>query len=133
MRFSPSFSTSRLRDGGDPYAVSLQFEEGCCKWRAVHTNARGYGSPEFTTQVQHLARVLWRWDNVMASSALRSALRFTVCMQTVNLKTRLHRRLSGHRQRSVGSCGGTRNLPRCGRAATNLCGSAIGRTAATLG
>jgi len=32
------------------------------------------------------AKVLLRWDDVMASSALRSALRYTACMQAVYLK-----------------------------------------------
>src|ERR1700674_5591947 len=53
------------------------------------------------------ARVLSRWDNVMASSALRSALRSTACMQAVDLKTKLLLRLTGRRRRSVGSCGAT--------------------------
>src|SRR4030081_1813556 len=87
---------------------------------AAITKARGYGSPEFTTQVQHLARVLWRWDNVMASSALRSALRFTACMQAVNLKTKLRLRLTGRRRRSVESWSATPGLPRSGGAATSL-------------
>ena len=68
------------------------------------------------------ARVLWRWDNVMASSALRSALRFTACMQAVDLKTKLRLRLTGRRRRSVGSCSATPGLPRSGRAATSLSG-----------
>ena len=53
------------------------------------------------------ARVLWRWDNVMASSALKSALRFTACMQAVNLKTKLRLRFTVRRRRSIGSCGAT--------------------------
>src|SRR4030081_948081 len=89
---------------------------------AAITKARGYGSPEFTTQVQHLARVLWRWDNVMASSALRSALRFTACMQAVNLKTILGRRLVDRRRRLVGSCGATPDPPRSGAGATTRSG-----------
>ena len=68
------------------------------------------------------ARVLWRWDNVMASSALRSALRSTGCMQPVDLKTKLRLRLTGRRRRSVENCGATRSLPRSGRAATSLSG-----------
>src|ERR1700716_1616116 len=44
------------------------------------------------------ARVLWRWDNVMASSALKSALRSTACVQAVDLKTKLLLRLSGRRR-----------------------------------
>jgi transposase, IS30 family len=47
-------------------------------------------------------------------------LRFAVCMQTVNLKTKLRLHLTGRRRRSVGSCGATRNLPRSGRVATSL-------------
>src|ERR1700730_1159475 len=77
------------------------------------------------------ARVLWRWENVMASSALKSALRSTACMQAVDLKTILHLRLTERRRRSVGNCspalqgldGGLRACP----------GSAIGRASATLG
>src|SRR6478672_5523265 len=65
------------------------------------------------------ARVLWRWDSVMASSALRSALRFTACMQAVNLKTKLRLRLTVRRRRSIGSCGATPGLPRSGGAATS--------------
>ena len=68
------------------------------------------------------ARVLWRWDNVMASSALRSALRSTACMQAVNLKTKLRLRLTGRRRRSVGSCGATPGRPRSGPGATSLSG-----------
>ena len=68
------------------------------------------------------ARVLWRWDSVMASSALRSALRFTACMQAVNLKTKLRLRSTGRRRRSVGNCGATPGLPRSGRGATSLSG-----------
>ena len=60
------------------------------------------------------ARVLWRWDNVMASSALRSALRSTACMQPVDLKAKLRLRLTGRRRRSVGNCGATPGLPRSG-------------------
>jgi hypothetical protein len=43
------------------------------------------------------ARVLWRWDNVMASSALKSALRSTACTQAVDLKTKLLLRSTGRR------------------------------------
>jgi hypothetical protein len=68
------------------------------------------------------ARVLRRWDNVMASSALKSELRSTGCMQPVDLKTKLRLRLTGRRRRSVGSCGATPGLPRFGRVATNLSG-----------
>src|ERR1019366_5029206 len=53
------------------------------------------------------ARVLWRWESVMASSALRSGLRSTACMQAVDLKTKLHLRLIGRGRRLVGSCGAT--------------------------
>src|SRR5258705_11838858 len=66
------------------------------------------------------ARVLWRWDNVMASSALRSALRSTGCMQPVDLKTKLRLRLTERHRRSVGSCGATPGLPRSGPGATSL-------------
>jgi hypothetical protein len=58
----------------------------------------------------------------MASSALKSGLRFTACMQAVNLKTKLHRRLTGRRQRSAVSCGATRGPPRSGQGATSLSG-----------
>jgi hypothetical protein len=68
------------------------------------------------------ARVLWRWDNVMASSALRSALRSTACMQAVDLKTKLHLRSTGRRRRSVGNCGAIPGLPRFGRGVTSLSG-----------
>src|SRR4030095_2133244 len=53
------------------------------------------------------ARVLLRWDDVMASSALKSALRSTACMQAADLKTILHRRLTEPPRRSVGNCGAT--------------------------
>ena len=68
------------------------------------------------------ARVLWRWDNVMASSALKSALRYTACMQAVYLKTKLRLRSTGRRQRSVGNCGATPGRPRSGRVAMSLSG-----------
>src|SRR3954453_9211521 len=68
------------------------------------------------------ARVLWRWDNVMASSALKSALRFTACMQAVNLKRILRRCLAGRRRRSVGSCGAIPGVAGSGTAATCLSG-----------
>jgi hypothetical protein len=58
----------------------------------------------------------------MASSALRSGLRSTVCMQAVDLKTKLHLRLTGRHRRSVENCGVTRSLPRSGPAATSLSG-----------
>jgi hypothetical protein len=70
-------------------------------------------------------RVLWRWDNVMASSALRSALRSTACMQVADLKKVLHLHLTGLRRRSVGNCGATPSLPGPGRVATNLSGLII--------
>ena len=66
------------------------------------------------------ARVLLRWDDVMASSALKSALRSTACMQAVDLKTILHWRLTERRRRSVGNCGATPGRPRAGREATSL-------------
>ena len=50
----------------------------------------------------------------MASSALKSELRSTGCMQPVDLKTKLRLRLTGRRRRSVGSCGATPGLPRFG-------------------
>src|SRR6202163_3580042 len=58
----------------------------------------------------------------MASSALRSGLRSTACMQAVDLKTKLHLRLTGRHRRSVENCGVTRSLPRSGPAATSLSG-----------
>ena len=58
----------------------------------------------------------------MASSALRSALRSTACMQAVDLKTKLRLRLTGRRRRSVGNFGATPGLPRSGRGATSLSG-----------
>ena len=79
------------------------------------------------------ARVLWRWDNVMASSALRSALRSTACMQAVNLKTKLRLRSTGAVDDQSGTAaqlpayqgldGGLRACP----------GSAIGRAPAAVG
>src|SRR5216684_3975175 len=48
------------------------------------------------------ARVLWRWDSVMASSALKSALRSTACMQAVDLKTKLLLRSAAARWLSAG-------------------------------
>src|ERR1700681_498205 len=68
------------------------------------------------------ARVLWRWDNVMASSALRSALRSTACMQAVDLKTKLHLRSTAHRRGSVGSCGAMPGQLRSGWGATSPSG-----------
>src|SRR5712664_4095969 len=68
------------------------------------------------------ARVLWRWDNVMASSALRSALRSTGCMQPVDLKTKLRLRLTERHRRSVGNCGAIPGQPRSGPGATSLSG-----------
>src|SRR5216683_2233348 len=68
------------------------------------------------------ARVLWRWDNVMTSSVLRSALRSTACMQAVDLKTKLHLRSSGRRRRSVGNCGAIPGQLRSGRGVTSLSG-----------
>src|SRR4029453_8049440 len=65
-------------------------------------------------------RVLLRWDDVMASSALKSALRSTAGMPAVDLKTILHRRLAERRRRSVGNCGATPGRPRSGREATSL-------------
>ena len=58
----------------------------------------------------------------MASSALRSALRSTGCMQPVDLKTKLRLRLNGRRRRSVGSCGATPGPRRFGMGATSLSG-----------
>ncbi len=68
------------------------------------------------------ARVLWRWDNVMASSASKSELRSTACMQAVDLKTKLLLRSTGRHRRSVGNCGATPGQPRSGRGATSLSG-----------
>src|SRR5216683_7383690 len=79
------------------------------------------------------ARVLWRWDNVMASSALRSELRFTACMQAVNLKTKLRRHSIGRRQRSVGNCGGILGAPRSGWGVRACPGPPIGRAPAAMG
>ena len=58
----------------------------------------------------------------MASSALKSALRFTACMQAVNLKTKLLLRSGGRRRRSVGNCDATPDPRRFGRAVTSLSG-----------
>ena len=66
----------------------------------AHRNVSAYWIPlRLTTQVQHLLKVLSRWDNVMASSALKSALRYTACMQAVYLKTKLRLHLAGHGRR----------------------------------
>jgi len=51
----------------------------------------------------------------MASSALKSALRSTACMQAVDLKTELLLRLTGRRQRLVGNWSATPGPPRSGR------------------
>ena len=58
----------------------------------------------------------------MASSALRSALRSTGCMQPVDLKTKLRLRLNGRRRRSVVNFGATPGRPRSGPGATSLSG-----------
>jgi hypothetical protein len=58
----------------------------------------------------------------MASSALKSALRFIVCMQAANLKPRLRLRLVGRHQQLAGNWAAIRDLPRSGRAATSLSG-----------
>jgi len=58
----------------------------------------------------------------MASSALRSALRFTVYMQAVNLKTKLRLRSLGRHRPSVVNFGATPGLPRSGGAAMSLSG-----------
>ena len=92
---------------------------------AVAIDPRGHGvldAPWVHDTSATPARVLWRWDNVMASSALKSALRFTACMQAVNLKTKLLLRLAGRRRRSVGNCGATLSRPRFGRGVTSLSG-----------
>src|SRR3981189_2027202 len=68
------------------------------------------------------ARVLWRWDDVMASSALRSALRSTGCLQAVDLKTKLRLRWTGRRRRLVVNFGATPGPPKSGGAATSLSG-----------
>src|SRR3984893_12956497 len=95
--------------------------------RAVCVDLRQYpcrlkGNPWVHDTSATPARVLWRWDNVMASSALRSGLRSTACMQAVDLKTKLHLRLTGRHRRSVENCGVTRSLPRSGPAARSLSG-----------
>jgi hypothetical protein len=66
--------------------------------------------------------VLWRWDNVMASSALKSALRYTACMQAVYLKIKLPLHSAGRRRRSIGNLSATRGRPRLGPAVTNRSG-----------
>src|SRR5438132_12615119 len=78
------------------------------------------------------ARVLWRWDNVMASSALKSALRFTACMQAVNLKTKLRLRSTG-RHRQPGAAAQFPAYQGLGRGLRACPGSAIGRASATVG
>src|ERR1700761_3421539 len=66
------------------------------------------------------AKVLSRWENVMASSALKSALRYTACMQAVYLKTKLRLHSAGYRRRSVVNSTEIRNVRRSGREATTL-------------
>src|SRR4051812_12653901 len=68
------------------------------------------------------AMVLWRWDNVMTSSVLKSALRYTACMQAVYLKTKLPQHSAGRRRQSVGNLGATPSRRRFGPAATNRSG-----------
>jgi len=69
----------------------------------------------------------------MASSALKSALRFTACMQAVNLKTRLRPRLSGRLRRSAGNCDETPGLPRFGGEAMSLSGLSDWRSVGDVG
>lgn len=64
-------------------------------------------------------KVLLRWDDVMASSALKSALRYTACRQAVYLKIRLRLWLAGRHRRSVGNLSVIRGRGRFGPAATN--------------
>src|SRR6476620_6950314 len=68
------------------------------------------------------AMVLWRWDNVMASSALKSALRYTACVQAVYLQIKLPLDSAGRHRRSVGNLSATPGRRRFGPAATNRSG-----------
>ena len=68
------------------------------------------------------ARVLWRWDNVMASSASMSGLRFIDCVWPVDLCKRSRASSNGTYRRSVVNCGATPSLPGPGRVATILSG-----------
>src|SRR6202047_2258028 len=102
--------------------------------RAVCVDLRQYpcrlkGNPWVHDTSATPARVVWRWDKVMASSALKSALRYTACMQAVYLKTKLLLRLAGRRQRSVGNWSATPGPPRSGRGATSLSGPSNWRSA----
>ena len=114
-------TSSRRRPG--PSCSPPVCSETRCTPQAPRKNigSGGYGSLGFTGQVQHLlgccgdGTMLW-------PASLRSALRFTICMQPVNLKTILRLHLTGCRRRSVGKCGATRELPRSGRGATSLSG-----------
>src|ERR1700694_6210580 len=90
----------------------------CPPYDFSNNDGRGVWVPWVHDTSATPARVLWRWDNVMASSALRSALRFTACMQAVNLKTKLRLRLTGRHRRSVGSCSATRDVPKFGSGGT---------------
>src|SRR5258708_5118154 len=56
---------------------------------AIESRSRVLDTPWVHDTSATPARVLWRWDNVMASSALKSALRSTACMQAVDLNTKL--------------------------------------------
>ena len=69
----------------------------------------------------------------MASSALRSALRSTACMQAVDLKPKLLLRLTGRGQRSVGNSSATPGPPKFGRGLRTCPGAAIGRASASAG
>src|SRR5277367_5397237 len=69
----------------------------------------------------------------MASSALKSALRFTACMRAVNLKTRLRPRLSRRLRRSAGNCDETPGLPRFGGEAMSLSGLSDWRSVGDVG
>src|SRR6202048_670248 len=115
-----SSTLCRPRESGDPYAAALRFST--VGRRLSNNDALWLWVPWVHDTSATPARVLWRWDNVMASSALRSGLRSTACMQAVDLKTKLHLRLTGRHRRSVENCGVTRSLPRSGPAATSLSG-----------
>lgn len=78
-------------------------------------------------------KVLLRWDDVMASSALKSALRYTACRQAVYLKIRLRLWLAGRHRRSVGNLSVIRGRGRFGPAATNRSEPAIGRSTQAVG
>src|SRR5258705_10308456 len=107
--------TVMLPDAGKRFMVMQVTNED------QYTRAVYYGAWVHDTSATP-ARVLSRWDNVMASSALRSALRSTACMQAVDLKTKFHLRSTGRRRRSVGKCGAIPGPLRSGRGGTSLSG-----------